>query len=728
MALKRGKPGGGEPLEEMEGTVERVTFHSEESGFCVLRVKVKGVRTLETVIGSTPNVVPGETIQAKGAWIEDRDHGRQFKSETLETTPPNSLEGIEKFLGSGLVKGIGPVYAKKLVDKFGEEIFEIIDNRSALLEKVEGIGAKRRLLIKNSWQEARGIRAIMSFLMQHKVSTARAFRIFKTYGDEAIKVVEENPYRLAQDIRGIGFQSADQIASSLGIAHDSDVRARAGVEYALGEFTQQGHCACPRIDLVAKAVSILGIDETIIEKAIDFGVLEARLAIEVDPEHGELVYLMTLYNAEVQLASRLRTLREGKHPCPDFNIETALTWVQDSIGIELAENQARAVATAVRSKVMVITGGPGVGKTTIINAIIKILSAKKLKLLLCAPTGRAAKRMTEATGHEAKTIHRLLNYEPAEGGFKHDENTPLEGDVVIVDEASMLDLPLAWSLSRAVPPHGSLILVGDVDQLPSVGPGSVLNDLIESDAFPVARLNEVFRQAAQSAIVTNAHRIHAGQYPETGTPEKPSDFYIVEAEDAGEAAERLVGLVRKALPEKFGLDPFDDIQVLTPMQRGQLGAQNLNAMMQQSLNPSKERLERFGFTFAVGDKVMQTSNNYDKEVFNGDIGRVQKLDQVERELVVVYGEKRVSYDFNELDELLPSYAITIHKSQGSEYPCVVIPVHTQHYMMLQRNLIYTAITRGKKLVVLVGSKKAIFMAIKNSDAGQRFTTLERRLK
>jgi len=713
----------------IEGSVERVTFHSDETGFCVLQVKAKGQRNLVTVVGTLPNIVPGEWIDATGAWVVNKQHGRQFQSETMKTAPPDSLVGIEKFLGSGLVKGIGPVYASKLVEKFGKEIFDVIETQSALLEKVEGIGRVRRMRIKDGWNETRAVRSIIAFLMSHGVSTARAFRIHKQYGEKAIQHVKADPYCLARDIRGIGFKSADKIAESVGIEKTSDLRARAGVEYVLLEITQEGHCAFPRSDLVQKAVEILDIPDEIVERAVDYGIGNQRLVEEARGPHGDpLIYLANLHRAETTLTEDLTRLAEGKHPCPPIKVEKAIEWCEEKIGLELAPAQREAVRAAVVSKVMVMTGGPGVGKTTLVNVIIKILEAKKLKVVLCAPTGRAAKRMSEATRRTARTIHRMLAYDVKTGGFKHDHEHPLSGDVFVVDEASMIDLQLAWQLVRAIPRKAALLLVGDVDQLPSVGPGTVLRDIIDSDAFPVIRLMHVFRQAARSHIITNAHRINEGQVPIPGKIESNSDFYFVEAEDPEKAAELVVKFVKEKIPKQFNLNPTWDIQVLTPMHRGALGAQNLNIALQNALNPSGVEVQRFGYTFRINDKVMQTENDYDKEVFNGDIGFIKKVRTEDHEITVDFEGRPVLYDFQELDELVPSYAITIHKSQGSEYPCVVIPVHTQHYIMLQRNLLYTAITRGRKLVVLIGTWKAMGIAVGRADARRRITTLRERLE
>jgi len=712
----------------VEGSVERVTFHSEDTGFSVLRVKVRGQRDLLTVVGNLPNVVAGEWVAAQGAWVVNREHGRQFQAAELKTMPPDSLEGIEKFLGSGLIKGIGPVYAAKLVQRFGKEIFDVIEQRSAQLEEVEGIGRVRRLRIKDSWNETKAVRAIMSFLLAHGVSTARAFRIHKQYGEEAIRRVRDDPYCLARDIRGIGFLSADKIASSIGIDPRSDVRARAGVEHVLQEIRTEGHCAYPRAALVEKAVEILDIPSEIVERAVDHGLRQQRLIAEPRGPGGEdLVYLAALHAAETGVAEHLRRVAAGAHPCPAIRVENAIGWCEEKTGLQLAPAQREAIRMAVKTKVMVLTGGPGVGKTTLVNAIIRIFLAKKLRVVLCAPTGRAAKRLSESTGRSAKTIHRLLAFDVQTGRFKHDAGHPLKGDVFVVDEASMLDVQLAHSLFQAVPTTAALLLVGDVDQLPSVGPGCVLRDIIDAGVFGVTRLTHVFRQAARSHIVTNAHRVNAGQMPvaDGGTD---TDFYFVDAEQPEDAVAAVVRLVRERIPRRFHYDPKRDVQVLTPMHRGALGARNLNAALQEALNPRGEAVTRFAVTYRVGDKVMQTENDYEKDVYNGDIGIVRAIRTEESEVIVRFEGRDVTYDTYELDALVPSYAITIHKSQGSEYPCVIVPVHTQHYIMLQRNLLYTAITRGKRLVILVGTKKAVSIAVRRADAHRRVTTLRARLK
>lgn len=715
-------------MDKLDGQIERVVFRNEENGFCVLRVKVRGHKDLVTVTGTSSTINAGEWMAADGEWLQDPRHGRQFKADKLRTSQPDTLEGIEKYLASGMVKGIGKEYASRLVKTFGRDVFDVIENASGKLLKVEGIGRLRKERIKQAWDEQKNVRQIMSFLFSHGISTTRAFRIHKVYGEKAIELVQRDPYCLARDIRGIGFLIADQIAMKLGISKESDLRARAGLEFMLGELTANGHCAYIRNDLLSRTAELLDIDLAIIERALAYSIENDRLVRRSDQLGRDLVYLPKLYYAEIDLAKKLQTLSRGKHPCPPIDFDNALAWVEKKASIKLAAAQRSALKTAITSKVMVITGGPGVGKTTLVNSVLMVLKAKKMRVSLCAPTGRASKRMAETTGMEAKTIHRLLQYNPGTGGFIHKGENPLECDVLIIDESSMVDVVLASQLIDAVPLHAAVVIVGDADQLPSVGPGRVLQDLIRSNTIPVAHLDEVFRQAATSRIITNAHRINRGQMPEFPDEGEAGDCYFVEADDPDKALKLIGQMVRKSIPHKFHFNPMDDIQVLTPMQKGELGARNLNHTLQQLLNPHNDEVERFGIVYRKGDKVMQTENDYDKEVYNGDIGRITSIDADACELVVDFDERRVVYDFRELDELVLSYAITIHKSQGSEYPCVLIPLHTQHYVLLQRSLIYTAITRAKKLVILLGTKKALNLAVSRSESRERTTTLAERLQ
>lgn len=708
--------------EALAGLVERVTFHNAENGFCVLRVKVRGQRDLVTVVGHAAMISAGEFVQMSGRWFNDHTHGFQFKAEFLKASPPTTVEGIERYLGSGMIRGIGPVYAKKLVKAFGEAVFDLIEQEPGRLREVTGIGPKRAERIVAGWADQKVIREIMLFLHSNGVGTSRAVRIFKTYGQDAIPLISENPYRLAKDIRGIGFKTADQIARKMGIAPDAMIRVRAGISYALGEAMDEGHCGLPVGELLTSTAELLEVATPLIETALALE-LEAGDVVADSVGETDCIFLAGLYRAEQSIAERLRGCAFGRPPWPEIDATKAMTWVERKTGLALAPSQQEAVRLALHSKVLVITGGPGVGKTTLVNAILKIVTAKGTDVQLCAPTGRAAKRLSESTGLEGKTIHRLLETDPANGSFKRDDTNPLTCDLLVVDEASMVDVLLMRSLLRALPDSAALLIVGDVDQLPSVGPGQVLADIIGSGAVPVVRLTEVFRQAAQSRIITNAHRINEGRMPELSA-EEGSDFYFVEAAEPEIGLRKLLAVVRDRIPARFGLDPVRDVQVLCPMNRGGLGARSLNIELQQALNPPGEvKVERFGWTYGPGDKVMQIANDYDRDVFNGDLGVIDRIDVEEGELTVSFDGREVVYGFGELDELVLAYATTIHKSQGSEYPAVVIPLVTQHYAMLARNLLYTGVTRGRKLVVLVGQKKALAIAVRNQGGRRRWSKL-----
>ena len=716
----------GKPHDEREvlaGLVERVTFHNAENGFSVLRVKVRGRRGLETVVGHAPAIGAGEWITASGEWVEDRSYGRQFKARFLRTSQPNSVEGIRRYLASGMIHGIGKVYAAKLVQAFAEKVFDVIEEHPERLREVDGIGPVRAARIVEAWAEQKVVREIMVFLHEHGVSTARAVRIFKTYGADSVQVMSENPYRLARDIRGIGFRTADTIAMQLGIEKTAMIRVRSGISFALAEATNDGHCGLPRGDLTADTAILLEVSPELVAEALEQEIADGYVVVDRVGD-TECVFLLALYRAEAYIARRLHALRRGDRPWPDIDVGKAIPWAQRQTGLELAGSQREAVRAALLSKAMIVTGGPGVGKTTIVNTILRILAAKRVQIALCAPTGRAAKRMSEATGREAKTIHRLLEVDPRYGTFRRTAENPLECDLLVVDEASMVDVMLMYALLSALPANAALLVVGDVDQLPSVGPGQVLADAISSGALPVARLTEVFRQAAESRIIVNAHRINEGEIPELARPDGESDFYFVRADEPETALQRVIELVGTRIPGRFGFDPVQDIQVLCPMQRGDVGARRLNRELQEALNPSEERkVERFGWTFSRGDKVMQTENDYDREVYNGDIGLVRDVDAETAEVTVEFDGRALAYGFGELDALVPAYATTIHKAQGSEYPAVVIPVTTQHYIMLQRNLLYTGVTRGKRLVVLVGQHKAVAIAVRSASGRRRWSKL-----
>jgi exodeoxyribonuclease V alpha subunit len=714
--------------EPLSGIIERVTFHNPDSGYAVLRVQGVGRRGVVTVVGHLPAVHAGEFLEGEGDWVQDRDHGLQFKATSLRLTPPHTPEGIVKYLASGLVKGIGPHYARRIVEVFGDRTLQVIDESPAFLTEVKGIGPKRIQQIRESWKEQKAVRGIMVFLQSHGIGTARAVRIYKTYGDAAVSTVRENPYRLATDIWGVGFRTADELAGRLGIDRASPLRARAALKYVLQELSGQGHVGFPEAGVIERTAELTQISTDVVHAAVE----HEREAGEVvrEPKADETwLYLKPLFMAEVGVARSLRNLREGGHPLPAINIDNALKWVEERMGVELAPAQRDAIRRATTEKLLVITGGPGVGKTTLVRGIIEVFTAKKLRVALCAPTGRAAKRLSEATGREAKTIHRLLEYEPGLGGFKRDRDHPLDYDLIVVDETSMVDVVLMNQLLKAVSPWACLVLVGDMDQLPSVGPGAVLGDVIASGAVPVVRLTEIFRQAGESWIVRAAHAVHAGDLP-TSAPAGHGDFFVVQAEEPAAIIDKLIEIVRDRIPSRFRLDPLRDVQVLTPMNRTELGVRNLNARLQEVFNPPRGQAEvqRFGWTFRVGDKVIQTQNNYQREVFNGDIGRVLAIDEGERALTAEFDGRPALYDFGELDELALAFACTIHKAQGSEYPAVVIPLHTQHFLMLRRNLLYTGITRGKRLVALVGSRRALARAVGQAEEGRRYSLLADRLR
>lgn len=715
--------------EKLFGHIERITFHNAENGFCVIKIKARDHRDLVTIIGNAVTINVGEYIEAGGVWINDANYGLQFKAEFLKTVPPTTREGIEKYLSSGMIKGIGPYFAKQLIHAFGEQVFEIIDQKPQRLTELPGIGGKRKDMILSSWAEQKAIRSIMVFLQAHGVGTARAVRIYKTYGDTAIDKVRENPYRLAQDIYGIGFKTADLLAQRLGIAANSMIRARAGVRYTLQEISNSGHCAALLSDLVNQSIEILGIDENIINEAITEEIKDKNL-IEEDDSRGKLIYLALFYNAEIAVAKNLTRLKIGNAPWGKIDSEKAIPWVEQKTGLKFSNSQKIAIAEVLKNKVTIITGGPGVGKTTIVNSIIKIINVKGGKIALCAPTGRAAKRLSETTRLNAKTIHRLLKFDPQSRTFTHHANNPLPVDFVVVDEASMIDIILMQSLLRAIPDNAALLVVGDVDQLPSVGPGSILGDIIKSQTIPVLRLTEIFRQAAHSRIIVNAHRINEGEHPIYDNNDTIiSDFYFIPCETPEEIQEKLLHVVTQRIPEKFGFNPINDIQVLTPMNRSGLGSRSLNIALQEKLNNnSLPKINKFGWTFAPKDKVMQNVNNYDKDIFNGDIGIISAIDLENSIATINFDGTAVPYDFNELDEISLAYATSIHKSQGSEYPAVVIPLAMQHYMMLARNLVYTAVTRGKKLVVIIGQPKALAIAVRNNKTTTRLTKLDTRLR
>ncbi|WP_420641195.1 ATP-dependent RecD-like DNA helicase [Candidatus Leptofilum sp.] len=759
---------------QIAGSVERITYYNEENGYTVLRLKpdsrgmlpfryASGREALITVVGNLPEVQPGEWLKLTGKWGNHPKHGRQFLAEFCEQSLPATIEGIKRYLGSGMIRGVGKVMAERIVQHFGEETLDVIEYEPERLQTVLGIGRKRVGQIMKAWEEQRAIKDVMIFLQSHGVSTNLATKIYKKYGDTSLAIVQNTPYKLVQDVYGIGFKTADKIAQALGLAADDPGRIEAGIAYTLNRMAEDGHVYMPQEELEPEAAEILGLAAEKVTAVIDH--LETSDFIKREtlryPVSGEpsavnsgqysvigeekpiynagtpavreerAVYLTPFYYSEVGVTQRIQRLLD--HPTSRLaTLRNQNAGHQSKIQnrkseIQLAPQQLHAIQTAVTHKVTILTGGPGTGKTTTMRALLDLLDRHRLTYALASPTGRAAKRLAEATGREAKTVHRLLEFKPGEG-FGRSESNPLDADMVIIDEASMLDLLLTHNLLKAISPDSHLLLVGDVDQLPSVGAGDILGDLIDSGKTAVVRLQTIFRQASDSLIISNAHLINEGKMPQT-SPEA-NDFFIFVKEDSAEAAELLVDVVRNRVPLKFKLDPLDDIQVLAPMYNGAVGVNNLNLLLQAALNPgAKRKAERKlgGRLFRVGDKVMQTVNNYDKNVYNGDIGRVTAMDILQQNLTVSIDGAPVVYDFLEVDELVHAYAISVHKSQGAEYPCVVMPVATQHYLMLQRNLLYTAVTRAKKLVILVGTRKAIRIAVKNDKTTQRHTALDWRL-
>lgn len=721
-----------DPNASLRGLVERVTYHNPENGYTVAKLAVAGQPELVTVIGHFGSLSAGEAVRVAGSWGTHPQHGAQFKAASYEVEKPATLVGIEKYLGSGLIKGVGPKTAKRLVKHFGMEILEIIEHNPERLNEVRGVGPHRVALIGRAWQDQKRIKEVMVFLQTHGVATTYAVKIYKTYGDAAIDVVTKDPYRLAIDVWGIGFKTADQIARNMGVAIDAPMRLRAGILHVLGEASDQGHMTLPRGALLAQGGEILGVEPPQLEGPLLEAALAEQVVVEPQPEGEPLIWLPALWYAETNLARRLLKLLARPSEVPD-DLPARLAELEAAGDLQLSDEQRAAVLVAVRSRVFVLTGGPGTGKTTTVKTIVRLLSAFDQIVLLGSPTGRAAKRLTEVTGHEAKTLHRMLEFAPDRMGFTRDADRPLEADVILVDEASMLDALLANSLLKAVPPLGSLILVGDTDQLPSVGPGNVLRDILASGRVPAVELTKVFRQAESSDIVANAHKIRRGEMPNLIIPtgQVRADCYFLEAETPEDAARLIANAVGRSLPKRFGLDPVADIQVLCPMNRGAIGATALNLLLQDTLNPSRPGVAGVQVgarTFRVGDKAIQLRNNYDKQVFNGDMGVVEAIDPEDQELTLRTTDGPIAYDFSDLNELALAFAITVHKSQGSEFPAVVVPIMTTHYPMLQRNLIYTALTRAKRVAVLVGQRKAIAMAVRNADVNKRFTRLRERLE
>ena len=720
LSLEPGTTGAG----RLAGTVERIVYHDEETGFSVVRLRVEGRRDLSTVVGRAAEVATGEWVEAEGVWHNDPRHGKQLKAEELRVSAPATREGVEQFLGSGIVPGIGPGLAKRLVDRFGEQVFEVIEHEPGRLREISGVGKVRSTRISSAWAEKKRVREVMLFLYSHGVGTKRAVRIVRTYGDETLRKLRSDPYRLTKDVRGIGFATADKLAKRLGFDDESPARLRAGMRQVLTDGRGQGHCGLSEEAVFQSATELLQVDPELLETQLN-ELVESNELVRETVEGVACVFLQKLHQAERQAAFQLLALSRGNIPWPEIEPGNATTWVEAQLEIEFAPSQREAIAKALSSKLLVLTGGPGVGKTTLVRAILKILERKKIKIELAAPTGRAAKRLAEATGMTARTIHRMLETDPRSGGFKRNSSNPLECELLVVDEASMIDVTLLDSLTQALRPSCALLFIGDVDQLPSVGPGQVLRDMIDSDAIAVVRLTEIFRQAAKSQIIRNAHAVNSGVLPDL-TRNDGDDFYFVETSDGADAQARLLKIVAERIPARFDLDPMRDVQVLCPMHRGHAGTQTLNDELKRLLNPTPEAsptVMRDGTSFATGDKVMQVVNNYDKDVYNGDVGWIDSIDPDAETLDIGFEDRVVRYEFEEADQLNLAYAITIHKAQGSEYPAVVIPVLTEHYMMLKRNLVYTGMTRGKQLVVMLGQRRALEIAVRGADDQRRTTKL-----
>jgi exodeoxyribonuclease V alpha subunit len=717
-------------LDTITGHIERITFHNQENGWTVARLQERSKTELTTIVGTLSSVQIGESLRCQGFWKNDPQFGFQFIVKDYEVTQPATLQGIQKYLSSGMIRGIGEHFAGQIVSRYGEQTLDVIDQTPDLLMDIEGIGPKRLARIKDGWNEQKAVREVMTFLMGHGISPTYAQKVFKTYGNDSIRTIRDNPYQLARDIWGIGFKTADATAQKLGIAKDSLQRIDAGIEYTLNELSNDGHTCFPVDKFLETAHQLLEVDANLVAARLAAMETEERIVtapLLIDNTPAACIWLKLFHVCELGIAAELRRLTEGNSPLRTVNPEAAISWASDNLNIQLAGNQQKAVATSLSEKVHIITGGPGTGKSTITKVILQITRHLTSSILLAAPTGRAAKRLSEITGLKAATIHSLLEYDFSIGGFRRNRDNPLDCDLLIADEASMIDTVLMFNLLKAIPSHARLIFVGDVDQLPSVGAGNVLGDLIESRKIPVTRLTDIFRQAASSKIIINAHRINQGNFPDLSN-DKNGDFFFMEEEDPEKLTELIVNLVDSRLPKAYGFDSFDDIQVLAPMNRGLIGNRNLNEVLQKKLNPSYEPLLKMGRTFHEDDKVMQIRNNYDKDVYNGDVGRIRKIDRQEQELIVSFDGRDVPYDFADLDQLSLAYAVSIHKYQGSECPCVVLPLVMSHYTMLYRNLLYTGITRGKKLVVVAGSKKAIARAVKNNQSMQRYTGLVKALQ
>ncbi len=705
-------------MEEIYGYIENIVYADSEKGFTVAKLKEPKKKDLTCIVGVMPSIQPGETIRCRGGWRIHSEYGQQFEVKSFELQAPSDLVGIQKYLESGMIKGIGPVYAERIVKSFGLNTLDVIDKSPDRLLEVSGLGSKRMERIKECWTQQKAIREVMIFLRGHGVSPSYAQKIYKKYGDTSIEKVRGNPYQLAKEIHGIGFKSADLIAQNLGIPFDSPARIDAGIEHTLWELSNDGHVCYPLIELLPEVETILQVPKETVEIRVH-ALVERQELINQE----EKIWVKPLYLTEVGIARELARLTQASCHIRAVQTDKAIEWVQQKLSIELAPEQKSAVSLGVQEKLLVVTGGPGTGKSTITKAILSITEKIATRIVLAAPTGRAAKRMSEITGKKASTIHSLLEIDFKTGKFKRNKDNPIPCDLIIVDEASMIDSQLMNQLLKAIPSEARSIFIGDIDQLPSVGPGNVLKNIIESQCIAVIQLKKIFRQAAGSMIISNAHRINAGEFPDLSYNPR-GDFQFIEAENPEDVVKIIVDLVSTRLTKSHRFHKFDDIQVLSPMKRGLIGSENLNAVLQQELNPSPTPLFRFGRCFHVGDKVMQIRNNYEKEVYNGDVGKILEIDLTEQTLKVVFDGKCVAYDFIEIDELILAYAVSIHKYQGSECPCVIIPVHTSHFKMLFRNLLYTGLTRGKKRVIFVGTKKALAIAIRNEEVLKRHTGLK----
>ena len=709
-------------MDQLSGFIDTIIFTSEETGYTVGRLKIPKEVDSVPIVGIMPGVNPGETMHCKGHWKHHPKHGRQFEVESYELTAPVDVLGIQKYLESGMVKGVGPVYAERIVEKFGVKTLEIIDQFPERLTEVPGIGDKRIEKIKLCWNEQKAVRSVMIFLQSHKVRPSFAQKIFKTYGEESIDKVIENPYRLSKEIHGIGFKTADELAQNLGIERDSPVRIQAGIEHVLWELSSEGHVCYLEEAFIPAAEAILEVDGTLISDQITHLEKEGHI-IQSLMDEKSFIWVKPLYMCEQGVTKELKRISDTPCNIRPVLVDEAIEWAQEKQRMRFAKEQKTAIAKSLEEKIHIITGGPGTGKSTITRAILSITSKVTDKIVLAAPTGRAAKRMSEITYKKAFTIHSLLEFDFHKGGFKRNRENPLTARLLIIDEASMIDTQLMYHLLKAIPDETRIIFIGDIDQLPSVGPGNVLKDMIFSKCLPITRLKHIFRQGKGSRIVMNAHRINAGYFPET-THQKGSDFVFFESETPEEILNKTLELIEHHIPNHFGFNSVDEIQVLSPMKRGVIGTDNFNYTLQQKLNPQTLHLIRMGRHFNIYDKVMQIRNNYDKKVYNGDIGRITHIDLENQELIVTFEDKEVPYDFCDIDELMLAYAVSIHKYQGSECPCVIIPVHTSHFKLLFRNLLYTGITRGKKLVVLLGTKKALAIAVKTDNAKTRYTGLQ----